>query len=217
MDSVIRSIILLQFVICLPSLFSDCCFPGFKLRILKVALFIMMVAFLLSDFCVLEILGIGLVLLNFCLLYGKRNRDLNARRFCLSLLILALAVLGGRVVWRGVSEFGTWEDRQCSDYSQSGFCSNYGVHEEKCGNDYERRACSAYEIVVGKNIENVRMRKVNESATNVTFNFTLPDGILYEVAARKDCHEVFVKRKRLLGDSPTNSITSCFHPLASHS
>ena len=213
MSPVIRSIVLLQFVIFLPPLLSDCCLSGFKMRILKGALFVTMVAFVLSGFCALEILGIGLVLLNFCFLYRKQNCDLNARRFCLPLLILALAVLGGRIVWRGAFEFDGWNGRWRLDCSQSRQCSNYGNHADECSNDdkaLEKRARSAYELVAGKGVESARMRKVNETATDVIFDFALSDSIHYEVSVEKNSRKVFVKG--VTADSLTNNAYSCSYP-----
>ena len=116
MDSVMRSIILLQFVLCVPPLLADCCLSGFKIRILKVALLAMMVALVLCDFCLLEILGIGLVLLNFCVFYRIQNRGSGSRRFLLFLLILSLMSFVGRIAWRGVSE----SDRQEGQLSCAG-------------------------------------------------------------------------------------------------
>ena len=194
MDSVIRAIILLQFVLCLPSILADCCLSAFKLRILKVALFVMMTALVLCDFCLVEILGIGLVMLNFCMLFRNQNRSLNNRKFFLSLLIFALLFLGGRILWKMGVEFDVKKkNNQPMDFLQLKTCSKFDVHETVCRADYDKRARMAYELATSKNADNVEVRKINETATSVSFDITPMGVVHYEVSVRKDCDKVVIK------------------------
>ena len=130
MDPVIRSLILLQFVLCLPSLLAECRLSGVKLRILKVSLVLVMITFVLCDSCILEVLGVGLVLLNFCMLYGRK---LNVNHnFYLLTLIIALMIFCGRIAWCGFSKFSVRKESCCLDHSQFVLNSKPNVNMTTC-------------------------------------------------------------------------------------
>lgn len=158
MDPVIRSLILLQFVLCLPSLLAECRLSGVKLRILKVSLVLVMITFVLCDSCILEVLGVGLVLLNFCMLYGRK---LNVNHnFYLLTLIIALMVFCGRIAWCGFSKFVVWKESCCLDHSQFVLNSKPNVDMTLCHRVHNKRANIAYKLLFGEEADEAATRKV---------------------------------------------------------
>lgn len=200
MNQIIRSLILLQFALCLPSLLAECRLSEVKLRILKVSLFLMMTTFVLCDSCVLEVLGVGLVLLNFCMLYGRK---LNANhKFYLLTLVFTLIIFCGRIAWCGFSEFVVREE-SCLDHSQFIPNSKSNVNIARCNPVHDKRANIACKLLFGKDADEAATRKVNENSTSVDFDVASSNGTHYTVCVKKDCNKVYVKKMTV--DTVTNN------------
>lgn len=192
MDSVIRSLIILQFVLCLPSLLAECTLSEVKLRILKVSLVLMMTTFVLCDACALEVLGVGLVLLNFCMLYGGK---LNVnRKFYLLTLIFALMVFCARIAGCFFSKSGERKESCCLDYSQFRSNSKPNNNIARCNSEYDKRAQVACKLLFGKDADVVIARKANETSTSIDFDVAPSNGTHYTVCVKKDSNKVFVKK-----------------------
>ena len=204
MNSVIRSFILLQFVLCLPFLLAECRLTGLKIWILKTMLFLVLIVLALSDFCILEVLGIGLVLLNFVILYGRRRRSNIECKFCLLTLAFALVTFCGRIVWCGFLKFNMRKDHCCLDYSQSKINSKSNIVMTRDKPEYETRVRMVGKLLFGKNEEEVLIRKINETSQSVDFDVAPSNGTHYIVCVLKGCNKVFVKETAV--DTVTNNV-----------
>lgn len=200
MDPVTRSLILLQFVLCLPSLLAGCRLSGVKLRILKVSLLLMMILFVLCDSCALEVLGVGLVLLNFCVLYGGKPKVNH--NFYLLTLMFALMIFCGRIAWCGFSRFGARKESRCLDHSQFELNSKPNVNMTTCS----KRSNIACKLLLGEDADVATTWKIKETPTNATFYVASSNGTHYAVCVKKDCNKVYVKK--LSVDSVTNNVIS---------